>query len=332
MRRITIKDIASKAGVSAATVSMVMNGNTKISQPTRDKILNIAEELNYVPNVAARGLVGSKTHNVGIIISDMGEPINATTVREFSRVISASEYELVLYETFEETDWRQRLYNQISSEGRVDGIIHKAFDMVDSDRDLVERFRLPLVVFENELPWIDCVAIDNVKGIVSAVKYLLQKGYKSFGVIGCETAADVIQVRASTVKKMLKEAGLSLRPEYIYETVRYSPTEGKRAANYFHGLSERPTAILCIAGDYIACGFLSRMKKLGYHFPEDMAIVGFDDLWFSEFMEPQLTTIRQPLDEMVEAAFQLLVSRIANPDRPFEIKKFDVDLVIRQSA
>jgi len=334
MEKVTINDIAKIANVTAATVSMALNDNPRISQATKDKIKEIAKSLRYVPNASARSLASAKTNTIGLIISNMGEPINAATVRAILRKIQETDYKFVLYESYDnpDWDWHKDLYHQLSREKRVDGIIHKAFNLSERDHDVVKSLRLPMVVFENDLSWIDCVDIDNYDATKMAVKYLINKGHKNIGVVVCNSPSNVLKIRLKSVSDSLEEAGLELKPEHEFHEELFTPENGAKAADHFHRLSEKPTAVFVIAGDYVASGFMSRLNELGYSIPEDMVLIGFDDLWFASYMNPKLTTVRQPLDAMASAAVELLISRIQNPEKKVELKKFKLELVIRQSA
>ncbi len=331
MTKITIKDIARIANVSVATVSLVLNDKpSRISPATRDKIKKIAKEHNYVPNMAARGLVGSATNTIGVIISDLGEPINAAATRALSELISRTPYDLVLYETF--VDWRDGLYNKIGREGRVDGIIHKAFDLKPEDKDFVRNIGVPVVIYENAMDWIDCVALDNSSACSMAIKYLLKKGHENIGVISCVQDSDAMDARLVAIKNTLAHVNMTVNDEHVYYVNSFTPQNGKLAADYFHNLQDKPSAIFSIAGDYVATGFLTKIQKLGYRVPDDFAVIGFDDLWFSSFVQPNLTTLRQPLDLMAQSALDLLMKRFKEPDKPFEKRIFKLELVIRDSA
>lgn len=331
-KKVTIKDLARMANVTAATVSMVLNGKRNISTATRKKILALAEQHQYVPNLAARGLVKSRTHSIGIIMPDLAEPFNAATLRAISSSASPVGYRLVLYDVFASARSEHALYHRISQEGRVDGIIHKALEMSESDLKRLEALQVPMVVFENELSWVDCVAVDNEEGAYRATQHLVSRGHKQIGVVGCAMAASIISARVHGVKKALHDAGLEFNPQYNYTTKTFSAYEGTKAAEYFHGLPHKPTAIFVIAGDYAACGFLARIRKLHYHVPSDFALVGFDGLELSSFLYPQLTTVLQPLAEMADAAIDLLIQRIEKRDRPFQICKFKTELIVREST
>ena len=332
MKKITIKDIAEMAKVTPATVSMVLNNKAKISTDTREKILALAREYNYVPNLSARGLVHSKTNTIGVLISGLSEPINAATIKAVTRKISTTGYDIILYGAYKGEDWRSKLYHQLNSEGRLDGILHKAIDMTDDDKEIVSTLNVPLVVFENDLDWIDCVAIDNKNSVKVATKYLIRKGHKKIGAVNCTINKNLIDSRIEAVAETMQEFGLEMNPQHVYTGSSYSPQDGIKAADYFHSLADKPTAVFVVCGDYVASGFLSRIKLLGYKVPDDFAIVGFDDLWFASLLEPQLTTIRQPLDDMVDAAIDLLIARIQDKTKPIEKRKFDLEFIIRQSA
>lgn len=332
MKKVTIKDLARMANVSAATVSMVLNGKNSISQPTRDKILALAREYNYVPNVSARSLVSSRTDTIGILIPDLAEPFNAYTLRAISRKVSATPYKLILYDAHENPDSKHNVFRLINHEGRVDGLVHKAIDISPEDRQLMEALRIPVVIFENDLDWVDCVSVDNFKGTYEATRFLIARGYEEIGVISCKCAPGLTRLREDGVRQALLDAGLSFSPNFVYRTEAFKASEGEKAAEYFHALPKKPSAIFSIAGDYMACGFLAQIKRLGYRIPEDFALIGFDDLEYTTFVEPRLTTVRQPLSRMAGAAIDLLIARIQNRNRPFESVKFDTELVIRESV
>ncbi|NUO82399.1 LacI family DNA-binding transcriptional regulator [candidate division KSB1 bacterium] len=331
-KKVTIKDLARMADVTAATVSMVLNGKTSISEATRKKVLALAEMHQYVPNISARGLVKAGTNSIGIIMPDLVEPFNAAVLRAISTSVMPTGYRLLLYDVFATANWEETLYHRISSEGRVDGIIHKALEMTECDLKRLETLQLPMVVFENELSWVDCVAVDNEEGAYLATQYLLSKGHKQIGLIGCDMASQVIAARVTGAKRALREADLQFDVQHYFSTKSFTANEGMAAADYFHGLSNKPTALFVIAGDYVACGVLACLRKLDYEIPRDFAVIGFDGLELSSFLYPQLTTVQQPIDKMADAAIALLLQRIQERDKPTEIRKFKTKMIIRESA
>jgi len=334
MEKVTINDIARVAGVTAATVSMALNDHPRISQATKKKIRAIARELRYVPNASARSLASAKTQTIGLIISDMAEPINAATVKAILEKIRQTHYKFVLYESYENPnwDWSKDLYHQISRERRVDGIIHKAFNLGEEDAASAKGFPVPLVVFENALSWVDCVDIENREAARMATRYLLKKGHTRIGVVVCDSPSDVLRMRLESVSETLEAAGLGLDPKHVFQAAHFTPENGARGGDYFHQLPDKPTAVFVIAGDYVASGLMSRLIELGYRIPEEIAVIGFDDLWFASYLNPRLTSIRQPLDDMAGAAVDLLIERIRNPEKPFEKKTFGLELMIREST
>jgi len=331
-KKVTIKDLARMAKVTPATVSMVLNGKANISDSTRRRVLKLAEKHHYVPNVSARGLVKSRMNAIGIIMPDLVEPFNAATLRAISNSVIPIGYQLVLYDVFATSNWEDALYHRISQEGRVDGIIHKALEMPETGIKRFEALQVPMVVMENELSWVDCVAVDNEEGAFSAAQYLINQGHRKIGVVGCERAGKIIETRLRGVKTALAESGLELEPQHYFMTKSFSAQEGMIAADYFHSLTNKPTAIFVIAGDYVACGFLARIRKLAYDVPDDFALIGFDGLELTSYLHPQLTTVRQPIEKMAEAAITLLLQRLENKNKPYEIRRFKAELMIRESA
>jgi DNA-binding LacI/PurR family transcriptional regulator len=263
---------------------------------------------------------------------DLVEPFNAATLRAISNSLIPTGYQLVLYDVFATANWEDALYHRISREGRVDGIIHKALEMSEPDIKRFEALNVPMVVFENELSWVDCVAVDNEEGAFCATRYLINQGHQKIGVVGCELAGKVIAARLQGAQKALQLAGLKFEPQDYFETRSFSAQEGLAAADYYHHLPNKPTAIFIIAGDYVACGFLSRLRQLTYTVPDDFALIGFDGLELASYLYPQLTTVRQPIEKMAEAATKLLLARLENPAKACEIQCFKTELIIRESA
>jgi LacI family transcriptional regulator len=331
-KKVTIKDLARLARVTPATVSMVLNGKANISEATRQRVLKLAEKYDYVPNVSARGLVKSRTNSIGIIMPDLVEPFNAVTLRAISNGVIPIGYHLVLYDVFAKSNREEALYHRISREGRVDGIIHKALEMSEADIKRFESLHVPMVVLENELSWVDCVAVDNEEGAFNAAEFLIRQGHRKIGVVGCNLACKIIEARLQGVKRALKESGLKFETLHYFQTKSFSPQEGMVAAEYFHSLSLKPTAIFVIAGDYVACGLLCRIRKLAYEIPGDFALIGFDGLELASYLHPQLTTVKQPVEKMAEAAIDLLLQRIGNQGKAREIRRFKTELIIRESV
>jgi len=328
----TIKDIAKKAGISYSSVSRALNGLKGVSEETRIKVKKIAEELEYTPNAVARGLVQNQTGTIGLILPDITNPFYPELARGVEERASEEGFSTFLCNTNYDLDKEESYLNTLL-EKRVDGII---LAPITSHANLLERRKhmpVPCIYLGNAPEKTDYsyVVIDNVRGGYLAARTLIEKGYKKIGFISGNSEETVVSERFTGFKNAMERYRISVNKNYIkqkgwlqsigYETICEMIDEG-----------HIPEAIIA-GNDLLAMGILQGVKERGMKVPEDIAVIGFDDIPNASWPEINLTTIRQPKIRMGEAAVELFMDLLKekNDGKPHLPRKviMDPELILR---
>ncbi len=320
---VTITDVARKAGVSRSTVSRVLNNQPGVRPETRERVLKAIEELRYQPHFAARALKGQAADNVAIIVQDSfrqktgDEPrgyYNTEIVRGAFNVCTEHHYAVTLLideGTFE-------FYASLFRRRQFDGIV---LVHVDMDTRLVEELKatgFPLVVVGSVPdPHVHSVDVDNYGSTQQVVRYLYGKGHRRIGIINGPLDRLASRDRRAGFRTMMRQLGLPLLQEYD-EWGDFSVGSGYEAMKRLLSLDVPPTAVFA-ANDRMALGALQAAHDLGRRVPEDVSIVGFDDIPVARYLHPPLTTVRQPLYELGEAAATMLMDLLA--ERPTRARR-----------
>ncbi|WP_084658803.1 LacI family DNA-binding transcriptional regulator [Thermogemmatispora onikobensis] len=319
--RMTISDIARLAGVSKATVSRVLNHKPDVDPVTRERILRIMEEHNFVPSVTASGLAAGKGHLIGVLVPALTWPLIPDIMRGIAEVVEETSYELVLYSIKSSNHERDRsdVINRILANRLIAGLL--AIFPGQSARYLpaLQRQGLPVVLLDDQglppeqLPWITA---DNRAGAYAATRHLIELGHRRIAHIQGPLKYQVSRERFQGYCEALQDHDIPLEPSLILQG-DFMPPGGRACACQFFAMPERsrPTAIFA-ASDLMAYGVMGAAEEFGLRIPEDVSLVGFDDISSSGHMRPPLTTVRQPLAEMGRCALELLLSLLETPDRP----------------
>jgi len=329
----TIYDVARQSGLSITTVSRCLNNPEKVNAETRQRVLKAIEDLGFVPKAEARARALRSTGRVGVITPFFTAPSFVQRLRGIAAVLSAHNCELVVY-TVGNQEQLEGYLNAFPLTRNLDGVIVLSLQFRPEQIEQIYQAGMEAVFIEYNPAECSSVEIDNVAGGRIAGNYLIQQGHRRMAFMGegdgflpvC--GIDPISPRLSGFRQALEEAGLSLPPEYV-RLVTYSFEHAKNAALELLRLPERPTAIFA-ATDLQAIGVLRAAIELGLHAPQDVAIVGFDDLDVAEYVE--LTTVRQPLDESGRVAAELLLARLSDPGRPIQHVSLPLMLVQRATA
>lgn len=308
---VTIKDIAKRAGVSVTTVSRALNDYKDIRPETRERILRIAEELNYRPNAVARSLVMKKSQTIGLIISELtrsrtGHDLTFNIICGVNDRATEAGYDLVL-STTDPSRQEQVPYMELCRRRQLDGVILMGMRTDDPYLKEVVESSVPCVLIDVPLVGDKCghVTLDNERGARMAVEHLIAEGHREIGMINGHAQAFVSLERLNGYRNALKEAGIEYRPEKVYfgDFEEASGREGIR-----HLLSRFPemTAVFC-ASDTMAIGAIRELKDLGRRVPEDISVMGFDDIELASFVTPALSTVSQPVYEFGRKAVDLLI-------------------------
>ncbi|OIJ17058.1 LacI family transcriptional regulator [Anaerobacillus alkalilacustris] len=331
----TIKDIAKAAGVSVTTVSRALNGYSDVNEKTRTKIKEIAEQLQYSPNALARSLVMNKTNTVGLLVSEL----NRSGVKDnftFEVMCGINDslgdlgYDLILFNT-NTAKQKKKSYAQLSRERQVEGVIIQGMKKDDPYLKEVIDSNIPSVLIDIEMKGtnVGYVTTDNEFGAQMAMKHLINYGHRNIAMINGSDQALISRKRLKGYKKVLKDAEITFNENYVVDGA-FSEQKSEEVALQL--LEEHPeiTAIFC-ASDLMAMGVLKAAKKKGFHIPEDLSVVGFDDITLAAYVDPPLTTIAQDKYQIGYEAAKLLIDMLQGKDQR-RMKMLDNHLIIRETT
>jgi LacI family transcriptional regulator len=331
----TIKDIAKVAGVSVTTVSRALNGYSDVNENTRQKIIEIAKQLNYSPNTLARGLVMKKSKTIGLLVSGMTresvkDNFTFEVLAGVNQYVAEADYDIVLFST-NSTKQREKTYTQLCRERRVDGAILQGIRIDDPYLQEVVESDIPCVLIDIpiESETVGYVTTDNVLGAKKAVQHLIQLGHKHIGMINGHEFAFVSEKRLEGYKQALLEANLPFYKNWI---VNGAFEEEKAEQGALKLLQQYPeiTAVFC-ASDLMALGVIKAVKKLGKRVPEDVAIIGYDDILLASYFSPPLSTVAQNKFAMGYEAAKLLIQMLEGKAES-HVKILETELKIREST
>ncbi len=329
----TIRDVAEKAGVSLATVSHVINNTRYVSDSVREKVNEAMEIVGYQPNALARSLRRGKTHTIGLILPDSSNPFFAEVGRVIEDEAYHAGYSVVLCNTEGDSEKESR-YVTVLTEKQVDGIIFLAEGERSEPLELLLNHKMAVVLVDEEVPTyqadVDVVVTDNYGGGYKATEHLIQLGHRRIACIAGPSPVNLSANRIKGYRDALEHHDIGYDPALVLPGDFHQGT-GYAQTRKFLSLPDRPTAIFA-CNDLMAMGALKAAFEMGFSVPNDLAIVGFDDIDFASFTIPSLTTISQPKDQMGRLAVQLLTDRMTNPDHQYRHTCLDTQLIVRASC
>lgn len=323
----TIKDIAKEAGVSISTVSNALNGMGNVGEKTRNRIIEIAKELNYVPNLNAKLLRNRKTNNIGLFIPNVIGQFYYMLIQAMYTVCQREKYSLQIFVCIE---GGEKLTTNILS-ANIDGavILHEGFE--DEQIKLLKDQTMPFVFLDKKVcnDNISSILINNEQGISQAVEYLVSSKHKRISYMRGNDNYDGIH-RIKAFKNAMNKHSLEIDENlilfgYFEEAAAYNAIR----ATFSHRV-ELPDAILC-ENDDMARGCIHALNDLNKRVPEDVSIMGFDDTDFAKYCNPSLTTVHSPIKEMGEKAV-LEILRLLKENEVGTLSVLDVKLAIRDSC
>ncbi|WP_141335516.1 LacI family DNA-binding transcriptional regulator [Paenibacillus sp. tmac-D7] len=334
----TIKDVAKEANVSIATVSRVINGKDKVKKETREKIQRAIEKLNYVPDQAARTMKINRTRTIGMVVPLLSNEYWAKLAEIIQRALIKKGYTLIISTTNYERESDNPCLTTLL-ERKVDGlIIGTLFKGEEAEKEkYIQMFidqRIPLVSFSHINNNITSISGDNLRSSMEAVEYLIRLGHQKIAFIGSiSTGMDrelgyrnALMLNDIAVDETLI---LSDKHEHVYFFSQY----GYQCAKELVLSNKEFDAIFC-SNDLIAIGAIKALEEMGLDVPSDKVVVGFDDIDMAGLYRPALTTVKQPIEEMANAAIDVLIEQIENPVENYVQKKiiFPMQLMIRESC
>lgn len=329
----TIKDVAKHAGVSTTTVSHVINKTRFVAEDTTKAVWDAIKTLSYSPSAVARSLKINTTKSIGMIITTSESPFFAEIVLAVEELCYSKGYSLFLCNTQNKPEKIQNHLDMLIKK-RVDGILVMCSEYSDNAFDIFENTNVPMVIMD----WgvsderSDLILDHGFDGGYLAIEHLIENGHKDIAIISCSLDKEIAKSRFDGVKKALADAGLSIREEWIQEG-DFEPEGGYECMNNLLKNDKLPTAVFCF-NDVMALGAISAITEKGLSVPQDISVIGYDNVHSSRFYAPPLTTIHQSKSRLGAAALELLLERIENNEGAKEPKvlEFFPELVKRKSV
>jgi DNA-binding LacI/PurR family transcriptional regulator len=330
---VTIKDIAKRVGVSHTTVSRALHGNSLISDETSERIRHMAREMGYQPSAAARSLKTNRSQVLGVILSSLDDPFFSEILQGIEDSAQESNFSLFIAASQHDSH-RERKIVQTMMEHRVDGVIICSTSFgAEQGRQLLE-YGFPTVVVNNQSAENFRYSIyhDDVDGSRQITRHLIELGHRRIAYLGNSISGRTTLDRLSGFRQEMEAAGLSLPTEYIHEVPGGGAEHGMLVGEYFLSLPVRPTAIICF-NDLIATGVLKCLHEKQLKIPDDISVTGFDNISFSAYTDPPLTTFDQPKRFIgMEAARLLLGLLHSTPDADEKVTILKGSLLVRAST
>jgi LacI family transcriptional regulator, repressor for deo operon, udp, cdd, tsx, nupC, and nupG len=329
-KMVGIVDVAKMANVSTATVSRVLSKPETVTEKTTEKVLMAIEALNYHPNLLARQLRRLETKTILVVVPDITNPFFSKVLRGIESVAAAKGYQVLLVDTGNDVE-RENGYLNILQQKKADGIVLLTA-RIDSQlvEDLARSFPVVLACEYIEGSRIPTVSIDNISGARKATEYLIDLGHERIGCITGPLEVVLSRDRLKGFYQAMASKNLTIEPVLVQEG-DFSFDSGFNLMMKFFALGKLPTAIFA-ANDEMAMGVMKAVKSKGLKVPEDISVIGFDNLKFSSIFEPGLTTIAQPAYEIGENAMELLVKLINKEEVNQKQIILSDQLVLRESC
>jgi LacI family transcriptional regulator len=335
MSAVTIEQIAQLASVSRSTVSRVLNNHPNVRAAVRDRILQVIDEHGYAPQAAARSLASQRTNVIGLLIplnTDVvfSDPFFNHVIQGITEACNAHGYFLML--SMVTDDMKQSFYQRILRSRQFDGVILLSNHTDDPILPQLLKDQMPMVLvgrhpFIEDVSWVD---VENREGARRAVTHLIELGHRRIGTITGSLNLVAAADRRDGYLQALADAELPVLPELIVER-EFTHESGQAAMRQLLALAEPPTAVF-VASDIMALGALSAIQEAGLRVPEDISIVGFDDLPATSSANPPLTTVHQPIYEMGLAAARLLIEQLDRRRQETAQVHMPAQLVVRHSS
>ncbi|MBO4260425.1 LacI family DNA-binding transcriptional regulator, partial [Streptomyces griseorubiginosus] len=312
---VTLRDVAALAGVSSRTVSNVVNGYAPVAESTRARVQQAVDELGYRPNVLARNLASGRSGQIAVVVPYLDTPYFAELLQGIIRAARVRGYNVLIDQTDGDAEHEKLFLSRGSQQLLFDGVIFSPLGLAQSD--LTERdASLPLVVLGERVSdgSFDHIGIDDVSASREATEHLLDLGRRRVAAIGDQPyrTGEAAQLRTRGYRLAHERAGLPVREEYVISTPRFNRSDGATAMAHLLDLEEPPDAVFCYS-DLVALGALHTLAARGLRVPEDVAIVGYDDIEDARYSNPPVTTISPDKQMIAETAVERLLKRIATP-------------------
>ncbi|EPR73225.1 transcriptional regulator, LacI family [Winogradskyella psychrotolerans RS-3] len=331
----TLKEIAEKLQLSISTVSRALNDHQDISETTKKRVKQLASDLNYIPNIFAKGFRAHKTNIIGVIVPDITHYFTTTLIRGIVEEASLHGYRVIISESNNDVDKQTEMLNTMIQFG-VDGVLMSISKMTRDISSILKLMNtLPLILFDKASNKIPCtqVVINEEEAAYNVVEHLINIGKKRIAIIKESEFSYNSEKRFEGYLRALKEHNLPIDEKIILSVDDISIIQGKRMTNVLMSLKQKPDAIFAIT-DNAAIGVIKTLKKLNVKIPEEIAVVGFSNSLNSTIIEPKLTTVDQPGQKIGATSVKYLIEEINNPNDTHMNKTIEIrsNLIIRNST
>lgn len=326
----TIEDVAKLAGLSRATVSRVINHHPYVSEEKKKLVHEAMEQLGYVPNSIARQLRKQVSTTVAVIIPRISNPFFSKMVESMEKVAAENHFQLIVCQTRMDKN-RELVYLDWLKTKQVGGVILASSE--NSWEDIRDYLQHGPVMFCNEYPLnteAPIVCLDQFKGAYIGTRYLLENGYRKLAYCSGGSNHTNIFDRKKGFDCALEEFGLTTPNDWWFRNV-FDIDDGRRVFREIAGLASKPDAVFTNS-DEVAAGMIKEAKKFGYRIPEDLAVIGFDDQPISELMDPGITTVYQPVEEIGTKTMEMMIACLREDQKPPARTELPLHLVVRSST
>lgn len=329
----TIKLIAKKANVSIATVSRALNNDLRVTVETREKVLKISNELNYKPNLLARNFVKKTSYTIGLILPDISDEFFTDIIRGVDEIT----YKNGFYTMVASSHKHRTIIDSIttfSHSGLVGGVILLMSSMTDEIKNVLNHSKIPIVLISgrNEEAGFDNVAIDNYQGAFNATEYMIKKkGFTKIAHITGPSENGDAYLRKRGFIDACKKNSIEINKSFIVDG-DFTMESGYTSFMKLYGLPEKPQAIFA-GNDTMALGCYDAANYLNVNIPKDISLIGFDDIFISQYLNPALTTVRVNIEEVGRTAANILLNKLnGNNGKSNPLVKIPTELIIRESC
>jgi DNA-binding LacI/PurR family transcriptional regulator len=326
----SIKDIARVARVSHSTVSRALRGSPLVSTETTARIRKIAKDQGFTVSAVARGLVTRKTRTIGVVVTTIADPFVSEVVSGIEQAANDDGYSVYLADSYADPDREIRVV-QSFAERRVEGIVVTASRVGTIYLKILSELKVPIVLINNQRrgEFIHSVMIANVEASRQATQHLISLGHRRVAYLGDQFGYQSDTERFSGYRRALEEAALPFLPELVVHGDG-TPEGGLKAMHLLLSLPQSPTAVFCY-NDMTALGALRCIREGGLRVPEEVSVIGFDDLFFASYTQPPLTTVRQPRRRMGLLAMEILLKLMSGQGSTDTIE-VPAELILREST
>ncbi|MBT2698971.1 LacI family DNA-binding transcriptional regulator [Bacillus sp. ISL-40] len=328
----TISDVAKLSGQSKTTVSRVINNHPYVSEEKRELVLKAMEELGYTPNPTARRLRGQLTTTIGVIVPRIVNPFFSYLVNSIENAAYQKGYQVLIAQSNEDKEKELAFLNLLKNK-QVDGIIMTS---IENDWEIIEPYtKYGSILLCNDYvnqEVAPMIRLDQTRGAYLGIKHLVEKGHQKIAYCtgGLFDAQGRGRDRNLGFQKAMQEANIKINPRWIFVD-QHTIEDGKKVLKQILEMVDRPTAIFT-GSDEVAAGIIIEAKEHSLSIPQDLAVVGFDDQPIAEILDPKLTTIRQPMDQMGEKSVEVMIELLENPLMQIKTYELPIDLIVRQST